>query len=89
MVRVVNNTNNLTGELRLSSAASRRGEHRFAKTCRSARDYFVDLPQLGEWVKAELAVPGDDFVADNAAWLVREGVVPRLEPRRCRPSCVG
>jgi hypothetical protein len=43
-------------------------------------DAFLDLPRLGDVVKAELLV-GDDQPADDAAWLVRESSWPRLEPR--------
>jgi hypothetical protein len=43
-------------------------------------DAFIDLPRLGDVVKAELLV-ADDQPADDAAWLVREASWPRLEAR--------
>ena len=48
------------------------------------RDYFVDLPTLGPTVMAELKVR-DDVEANNAAWLVREGSYPRIEPHAALP----
>ena len=50
-------------------------------------DVFVDLPRLGDFVKAELLVT-DDQPADDAAWLVRESSWPRLEPRAPLPPHV-
>jgi hypothetical protein len=44
------------------------------------RDYFMDVEAVGDVVKAELR-GGDDFAGDDAAWLVREGAAPRIEPR--------
>lgn len=48
-------------------------------------DHFIDFEALGDVVKAELQVD-DDFGADDAAWLVREGSPPRLEPRGSVPQ---
>jgi hypothetical protein len=43
-------------------------------------DEFIDLPQFGQTIKAELVVD-DDQPADDTAWLVREASWPRIEPR--------
>lgn len=48
------------------------------------RDYFIDLPNLGPTVVAQLQVH-DDMEANNAAWLVREGSYPRIEPHSALP----
>jgi hypothetical protein len=48
------------------------------------RDYFIDLPRLGQIVSAELNV-SDDVPADNVAWLVREGSYPRIESQAALP----
>lgn len=48
-------------------------------------DEFVDLPQLGASVKAELLI-GDDQPADNTAWLAREASWPRIESREPLPA---
>lgn len=48
-------------------------------------DVFIDLPRLGDFLKAELRVD-DDAPADDAAWLVREASWPRLEPRAPLPA---
>jgi len=44
------------------------------------RDYFIDLPRLGEVISAELKVD-DDVSADKRAWLVSEGSSSKIEPR--------
>jgi hypothetical protein len=44
------------------------------------QDVFIDVAGLGDVVSARLAA-GDDFEADDIAWLVRESSPPRVEPR--------
>ena len=52
-------------------------------------DVFVDLPALGDFVKAELLVDGgDDQPGDDTAWVVREASWPRLEARAPLPPHV-
>lgn len=41
------------------------------------RDYFIDMPQLGDTVEAMLDLR-DDIPADDKAWLVRERSWPRI-----------
>jgi len=43
------------------------------------RNFFIDLPELGQVISAELEVH-DSVDADKRAWLVREGTAPRIEP---------
>lgn len=50
-------------------------------------DAFIDLPQLGDFLKAELIV-SDDHRADDTAWLAREASWPRLEARAPLPAHV-
>lgn len=43
------------------------------------RDWFIDLPQLGPQIMAEI-IAADDQPVDNRAWLVRETRWPAIEP---------
>jgi hypothetical protein len=53
-----------------------------AAAASNSRDFFIDVPRLGDVVEARLtAAARDDFDGDDAAWLVREGSWPRLEAR--------
>ena len=73
------------GELRVSSAGREVVRPVETGTAGGSRDYFIDLEAVGDVVKAELVVE-DDFPGDDAAWLVREGSPPRLEPRGALPA---
>ncbi len=44
------------------------------------RDYFVDVPSIGQIIKAHLDVR-DALALDDSAWLVRGALWPRLEVR--------
>lgn len=50
------------------------------------RSYFVDAP-LGRLISAELEVE-DDLAVNNRAYLVRQGLWPKVEPRTPLPSAV-
>jgi hypothetical protein len=85
MVRVRNGTDQATAELRVS--ADGREVMRaidLPAPGGATRDYFVDVEGLGDVVKAELDL-ADDFGGDDAAWLVRAGSPPRIEPRGSLP----
>ena len=41
--------------------------------------HFIDLPALGSLVQVSVSVPGDELLADNAAWLVRQRAWPLVE----------
>jgi hypothetical protein len=82
MVRIRNDTDSASATLQLSSAGHVNTQPiDLPKRGAGPGDFFVDLPQLGEWVGAGLAVSGDDWPGDNTAWLAGEGVVGRIEPR--------
>jgi hypothetical protein len=49
------------------------------------RDYFVDLPNVGRVVTAELQV-SDELSADDRAWLVRERSWPVIQARSSLPA---
>ncbi len=44
------------------------------------RNYFVDLPAVGETVEARVVIK-DDIDANDTAWAVRENTWPRIEAR--------
>ena len=50
----------------------------------SEGDHFIDMPELGQVISAELSAE-DDLPADDRAWLVRQSVWPALEPRAALP----
>ena len=84
MVRVRNQSGQASAVLVVST-----GEHTVQRTIDlpaggGERDYFIDLPSLGPTVMAQLKVR-DDVEANNAAWLVREGSYPRIEPHAALP----
>ncbi|HEX8340968.1 MAG TPA: hypothetical protein VF624_08680 [Tepidisphaeraceae bacterium] len=54
----------------------------------ASRDYFFDLPALGESVTAELQVD-DAVAADNVAYLARTTVWPRVEAAAALPPALG
>ena len=85
MVRVRSKGRNARAELRVSTAGRDVVRAIDLPPDGGTRDYFLDVEQLGDVVKAELRVQ-DDFAADDVAWLVREGSPPRLEPRGAVPA---
>ena len=89
MIRVRSGSDAAQAELRVSSAG-RDVTRTIDLPPRGAepRDYFIDLERFGDVIKAEFTSP-DEFPADNAAWLVRQGSPQRLEPRAGLPAELG
>lgn len=87
MVRVGNGTAQSQAQLRVVTAGREVVQTIHLPGGDSTRDYFIDCDSLGEVVRSELRLPGgDDFGGDDAAWLVREGSRPRIEPRGPLPA---
>ncbi|MDB5289061.1 MAG: uncharacterized protein JWL69_302, partial [Phycisphaerales bacterium] len=80
MVRVRNDSGRAAAQVKVSSDGQSVERTVDLPPGGGERDYFFDLPRLGEVVEAAL-VAGDDQPADDRAWLVREGSFPRIELR--------
>jgi len=81
MVRIRNAGGPDRRELRVASAGGEVVQTiDLPRSPEETRDYFLDPEAVGDVVKVELR-GGDDFAGDDAAWLVREGAAPRIEPR--------
>lgn len=86
MVRVRNDSDAAQTELRVSSAGRDVTRTIDLPPCGAEpRDYSIDLERFGDVIEMKLTSP-DDFPADNAAWLVREGSPPLLELRAPLPA---
>lgn len=85
MVRVRNGTGRADAELRVTAGGQDVSMRMELPQGGATRDYFVDVAQLGDVVRAELR-PGDAFGGDDGAWLVREGRPPRVEVRGAVPA---
>ncbi len=78
MVRVRNHSSRTTAHLEVRSGDARSVRQiELAPSGGGLRDYFIDLPTLGDTVEASLDV-SDDIPADDRAWLVRERSWPRV-----------
>ena len=80
MVRVRNQSPQASTVLRVMSAGRRIEDRIDLPPEPGERNFFIDLPQIGNTVSAELLVQ-DDLPADDRAWLVREGMSAKIEPR--------
>lgn len=80
MVRVRNATSQTSAPLIVRSGSQAQTRQIDLPPRGNDRDYFIDMPQLGDAVEAMLDVR-DDISADNRAWLVRERSWPRIEVR--------
>lgn len=78
MVRVRNQSSLSKAELVISSVAGIERQAIELPKAGRTQDYFVNSAQLGNFIRAQLAL-NDDLPANNTAWLVREGNSPRIE----------
>jgi hypothetical protein len=86
MLRLRNDSSRTIATVRLSS------DQRTAREIRldlpapgESRDYFIDLPAIGDTVAARLLEP-DDIPADDQHVLLRQRLWPALEPRAALPA---
>ncbi len=80
MVRIRNETSQTSAPLIVRSGSQRQTRQIDLPPRGNERDYFVDMPQLGDTVEATLDVR-DDISADNRVWLVRKRSWPRIAIR--------
>jgi hypothetical protein len=85
MVRVRNDADAGRTELRVTSADRETVRPIDLPPRGETRDYFVDVETLGDAIRVRVT-GGDDFSADDAAWLAREGSRGRIEPRAALPA---
>jgi hypothetical protein len=88
MVVVRNQSEKRTAVVRVTSGAARAEREVELPGAPGAREYFFDLPSVGDVVRAEV-VGGDGNVGDDSAWVVRESAWPRVEARSALPAAVG
>jgi hypothetical protein len=86
MVRLRNRSDRKSVELRVGSDGETIARPVELPSSGEEKDYFVDLPRVGQVIAVELrADPPDDLAADDRAWLVRQRKWPTLEPASSLP----
>lgn len=80
MVRVLNQSRRTAATLRIESDGDVTEMPLVLPNRGEERNYFVDVPKLGDTIAASLDVQ-DDLPADDRAWLVRSSAWPAIEPR--------
>jgi hypothetical protein len=81
MVTIRNQSSFRNAPLTVASAGQTRTKTISLPEKPAEQAHFIDLPALGSLVQVSVSVPGDELLADNAAWLVRQRAWPHIETR--------
>jgi hypothetical protein len=85
MLRLRNDSPRQVAEVSVTSAGKSVSRSVKLPSAGESADVFIDLPALGETIQARVEAP-DDLLADNVAYLVREGRAARPAARTVLPA---